>query len=229
MPTQPNAIMLFAAGFGTRMQELTKDRPKPLIKVAGTALIDHALAMIADAHIGKTVVNTHYLPQMMATHLAGKNVTISHETEILETGGGLRHALPLLGQGPVFTLNSDAVWRGQNPLKALANAWDPDKMDALLLLIPPENTLGHTGNGDFEISNTGALTRSPGLVYSGAQIIKTDRLHDIDQTRFSLNVLWNEMIRHNRVFGHVYDGKWCDVGSPQGIETAEKMLKGAHV
>lgn len=221
--------MLFAAGFGTRMGALTATCPKPLIKVAGKPLIDHALGVVADAGIGTVVVNTHYLPEMMQTHLADQNLTLLHEPDILETGGGLRNALPHLGKGPVFTFNSDAVWKGKNPLTKLANRWDPDQMDALLLLIPPTQARGHQGVGDFILGKNGALTRGPGLVYSGAQIIKTDRLHNIASTKFSLNLLWETMIANGRIFGVAYNGGWCDVGTPEGIIIAANLLEGANV
>ena len=130
----PFPLMIFAAGFGTRMGALTADRPKPLLPVAGRALIDHALTAAAEAGAGRIVVNTHYLADQLADHLAGWGVVVSHEPEILETGGGLKVALPLLGPGPVAVLNSDAVWTGANPLTQLARAWDGGRMEALLLL-----------------------------------------------------------------------------------------------
>ena len=224
MRQTPNALMLFAAGFGTRMGTLTANRPKPLIPVAGKPLIDHALDIATDAGIGNIVVNTHYLPDMIQAHLAGREITLSHEDDILETGGGLRNALPLLGPDPVFTLNTDAVWTGPNPLQTLAAAWDPANMDALLLLIPLAQAKGHKGKGDFIPDENGTLTRGAGLIYSGAQIIKTDALPAIPQTKFSLNLLWDEMIKSRRLFGIPHSGNWCDVGTPQGIEIAETMI-----
>lgn len=229
MRHHPDAIMIFAAGFGTRMGSLTTDCPKPLIKVANVALIDHALDIVSACEIKKTVVNTHYLPDMISRHLAGRNILLSHETEILETGGGLRHALPLLGSEPVFTMNTDAVWTGQNPLLTLASAWDPENMDALLLLIEPKNARGHNGKGDFNIAGNGTLTRGPGLIYSGAQIIKTNLLHKIKHDCFSLNLLWDKMIKNSRAFGTVHNGNWCDVGTADGIIIAETMLKESDV
>lgn len=218
-------VMLFAAGFGTRMGELTKSRPKPLVKVAGRALLDHALDLVADAGGARTVVNTHYLGHQISDHLTGRDIAISHETpQILDTGGGLRNALPLLGQDTVMTLNTDAVWAGPNPLAQLDAAWDPDRMDALLLCLPKENALGHKGAGDFVAEDGGPAQRGPGLVYSGVQIIKTAGLHDIVDKSFSLNVLWNDMIARDRLFILPYTGHWCDVGHPAGITLAEDML-----
>lgn len=219
--------MIFAAGFGTRMGKLTENTPKPLIKVAGKPLIDHALDLSGLAGIETVVANIHYLPDQMKAHLVPKGVGLSLEADkILETGGGLRAALPLLGKAPVFTLNSDAVWSGKNPLEELADAWNPEKMDALLLLLPREKALGHNGEGDFMIDPQGRLTRGPGLVYSGAQIIKTELLDEIPDDVFSLNVLWNLMAASKRLFGTVHDGGWCDVGHPGGIAEAETLLGG---
>ncbi|MCI2400032.1 nucleotidyltransferase family protein [Aliiroseovarius subalbicans] len=223
MRHHPDAVMIFAAGFGTRMGALTRATPKPLIKVAGRPLIDHALDLTRD--IGTVVANTHYLPEQLSAHLAPKGVLLSHEAEILETGGGLRAALPLLGSGPVFTLNSDAVWAGANPLTSLSQHWNPDEMDALLMLIPRKHALGHAGEGDFMIDENGRLERGPGLIYSGTQIIKTSLLSQIEDDVFSLNLLWNIMAKRDRLFGMVHDGKWCDVGSPEGIVRAETMLR----
>jgi len=227
MHKSPDALMLFAAGFGTRMGALTAACPKPLVKVAGKPLIDHALEVVDTAGISTIIANTHYLPEMLETHLAHRNVALSYEAEILETGGGLKNALPLLGTGPVFTLNTDAIWTGQNPLTALAAAWDPEKMDALLLLVPPTNAIGHTGVGDFLMADNGTIKRGPGMIYSGAQIIKTDMLDNITEAKFSLHSLWDQMYDGGRIFGTTHNGKWCDVGTPAGIELAENML-GSH-
>ena len=222
--------MLFAAGFGTRMGALTAERPKPLIAVAGKPLIDHALDLVEPLGLARVVANLHYKPEPLIAHLDGRGILFSHETpDILETGGGLRHALPLLGRGPVFTMNTDAVWRGPNPLTLLAEAWNPDRMDALLICVPRPNALGHTGKGDFLLGGDGRLSRGPGHVYGGVQIVKTDRLHDIDQTAFSLNLLWNGMASEHRLFGVEYPGLWCDVGRPEGIALAENMLEQGHV
>lgn len=222
--TLHHPVMLFAAGFGTRMGELTKSRPKPLVPVAGKPLMDHALDLVAQAGGARTVVNTHYLGQQIAEYLAGRDIAISHEPDILETGGGLLNALPLLDSDAVMTLNTDAVWSGPNPLTMLQAAWDPTRMDSLLLCLPKENALGHKGAGDFVSDNGGPAQRGPGLVYSGVQIIKTAGLHDIHEKAFSLNVLWSRMIDQKRLFILPYDGHWCDVGHPAGITLAEEML-----
>ncbi len=221
----PQAALLFAAGLGTRMRPLTDDRPKPLVEVGGRALIDHALDLVTPLALPRVVVNTHYRGEMLAAHLAGRGVAISQEApEVLETGGGLKQALPLLGPGPVYTLNTDAVWHGPNPLQALRTAWDPARMDALLLCVPPAQVRGHRGKGDFLIDAAGRLSRGPGLVYSGLQIIKTEGLARIDKQVFSLWELWQPMLDAGRMCGLAYGGDWCDVGYPQAIEIAEEML-----
>ena len=217
--------MLFAAGFGTRMGTLTADQPKPMIKVAGKPLIDHALDLANAFEPHQIVVNLHYKPKALERHLLGADIALSRETpKVLETGGGLRAALPLLGSGPVFTMNTDVVWSGPNPLNQLADLWMPDQMDALLLCIPKPQALGHTGDGDFLINENNLARRGAGAIYSGLQIIKTDLLHDIPQQAFSLNLLWDEMLKNDRLFAVTYPGKWCDVGNPEGIKTAEDML-----
>ncbi len=219
----PDAVMLFAAGFGTRMGALTAERPKPLIPVAGKALLDHALALTDG--IATRVVNAHYHAEQILAHLSGTDVTVSVETPgILDTGGGLRHALPKLGPDPLYTLNPDALWSGPNPLDLLARAWEPDRMDALLLCVPTGRAIGRKDPGDFTLAPDGRLSRAGDMVYTGAQILKTDRLHGIAETAFSLNVIWSQMAADNRLFGAVYPGKWCDVGHPEGIALAERML-----
>lgn len=220
--------MLFAAGFGTRMGALTATRPKPLIEVAGRPLVDHALALAEPLGLSRIVANLHYLPDALIAHLQPRGVALSIESpDILDTGGGLRQALPLLGQGPVYTLNTDAAWRGPNPLHLLAEVWDPAIMDALLVCIPPDRALGHPGTGDFELGTDGRLSRGPGLVYGGAQIVKTEGLDAIGQRAFSLNKLWDRQVQSRRIFGIAYPGHWCDVGRPEGIALAEHML-GQH-
>ena len=222
--------MIFAAGFGTRMGVLTKDLPKPMIPVAGRPLIDYALDLTNQANLGHVVVNTHYLPQSLISHLSkSSNIHTLFEPEILETGGGLKNALSVLGTDPVYTLNSDAVWTGDNPLIALRDAWDPKIMDVLFMLIPRENAQEHRGQGDFFLSDTGAISRRGNAacapyVYSGAQIIKTEALENINETAFSLNLLWDGYLAVGRAYGIVHSGGWVDVGTPHGISVAETEL-----
>ncbi|MTE00678.1 NTP transferase domain-containing protein [Paracoccus sp. YIM 132242] len=218
--------MIFAAGLGTRMRPLTDTCPKPLIPVAGRTLLDRALDLGRDAGAGRIVVNTHYLGNRIAAHLAGQDVAISDEPgTILDTGGGLRQALPLLGQGPVMTLNPDVVWTGPNPLTALNAAWRED-MEALLMLVPLARATARQGAGDFAMDTQGRISRWGDHVYGGAQIIRPDRLAQIPDRVFSLNHLWDLLIADGRAHGIVHPGGWCDVGYPDAIPLAERMLHG---
>lgn len=225
-------LLLFAAGFGTRMAPLTKTRPKPLVEVAGLPLIGHALSVARAAGIARIVANTHYLHDQMAAYLETEGVLISHEApDILETGGGLRAALPFMGEDrpeAVLTMNTDAIWTGANPIAALLAEWRPDEMDALLMCVDPARATGHLGRGDFTRDVAGRLLRGPGLVYGGVQIIKPERLFDIPEQAFSLNRLWDGMLAEGRAYGAVHDGGWCDVGQPESIALAEALLEGAR-
>jgi MurNAc alpha-1-phosphate uridylyltransferase len=224
--------MIFAAGLGTRMGELTRDRPKPLLAVGGVTLLDHALALVRHAGVDRIVVNTHAHAGQIAAHLArvAPDVAVSHEPERLETGGGLKRALPLLGSGPVFTLNADMVWRGPNPLATLAAAWRPG-MGALLCLVPRAAATGHTGPGDFFLAPDRGLQRrgealAADYVYAGAQIIDTATLDGFDAPVFSLNAVWDRLLAESRLFGVVHPGGWVDVGRPEGLALAEAELAG---
>lgn len=225
-------LMIFAAGFGTRMGALTQDRPKPLIPVSGRPLIDHALAIAHSAKVGRTVINTHYLADQMASHLQGRGVVISHEGDgILETGGGLKAALLLLGEGPVAVLNSDGIFTGANPLEELGDAWDDRRMEALLLLLPVDQALGHGHRGDFCLAPDGRISRGQGgedHVYIGAQILNPSRVAATADRAFSLNKPWNKMIAAGTAYGIVHHGAWCDVGTPEGIAVAEGLLHSAR-
>lgn len=217
-------ILLFAAGKGTRMAPLTDTMPKPLIPVAGKPLLDHALDYAEATKCNPKVVNLHYKADMIRDYLAGRAILFSDESDaLLETGGGLRHAVDLLGGSPVMTMNTDAVWRGPNPLTTIMDAWD-DRMEALLLLVDRTNVHGHKGNGDFEIDNAGRLHRGPGAVYTGVQIIRTDCLADIAEGAFSMNVVWDQIAARGGLYGVRYDRQWCDVGQPDSIPIAEAML-----
>ncbi|WP_299501474.1 nucleotidyltransferase family protein [uncultured Roseobacter sp.] len=230
MRDTPGSLMLFAAGFGTRMRPLTDDRPKPMVEVAGRPLIDHALDQTAQIAPDRIVVNLHYKPEPLLKHLAGTGVQTLLETpDILDTGGGLRNALPRLGTAPVFTLNTDAIWIGPSPIAMLQEAWRPEVMDALLVCVPLRNTHSHGGQGDFEIDPQCRLMRGRAHVYGGAQIIKTDRLDEIAEEKFSLNRLWDLMLAEGRIYGLEYPGHWCDVGQPDSINVAENLLAGQDV
>lgn len=222
-------LMLFAAGFGTRMGALTRDRPKPLVTVSGRALLDYALDISAHPCVSHRVMNLHYLGAQIAQHIQGQDIALSWEDPILDTGGGLRAALPLLGSRPVMMLNTDAVWTGQNPLAQLAAAWDSDRMDGLLLLANPDQARGHKGAGDFLVDEHGRLSRANGAsgpIYLGAQILRTEGLASFDQQAFSLNLLWDKMIAQGRAYGLFHQGGWCDVGYPAAIPLAESLLHG---
>ncbi len=223
---RPEAVMIFAAGLGTRMGALTRERPKPLIEVAGKPLLGHALALARDAGIGRIVVNVHAHAGMMRDWLASEapDVQVSDEPDLLETGGGLKRALPLLGDGPVLTLNSDMVWGGLNPLTRLIEAWDAARMDGLLSLLPRADALSHAGAGDFELAPDGRIARrGAGFVYAGAGIIEPSALDGFDG-KFSLNPVWDGMLARGRLHGIVHAGPWVDVGRPEGIALAEAAL-----
>lgn len=222
--------MLFAAGFGTRMGQLTATQPKPLVKVAGLPLIDHARRVAAGAGLQHQVANLHYLRDQLADHLEGSGVRLSWETDgILDTGGGLKAALPLLGDGPVLTLNTDAVWTGANPLTRLMQAWDPDRMDQLFLLLPAARARSASGRSDFVMDDQGRVDWAKGrdgFLYLGAQIIHP-RLLTETEAAFSLHGPWTRAMATGRAFGVLHEGDWCDVGHPGGIAEAEALLRDA--
>lgn len=229
MRNRPDTLMLFTAGYGTRMRPLSLHLPKPLIPVGGKPLLDHALALVREAGISRIVANTHHLAEQMAAALEARGVQTVHEPELLDTGGGLRNALPRLGAGPVFTMNADCVWTGRNPIRALWDKWDAESMEALLALVPFERAVGHTGPGDFTIDNDGRLRRGRALVYSGLQIIAPRVLDRIGDNVFSLNLAWDLAEADRRLFGLVHSGGWCDVGRPESIALAERALATADV
>lgn len=205
------------------MGPLTREKPKPMVKVAGLPLIDHALNLLTEANTPK-VVNLHYKAEILRDHLAGRDIQFSDESDaILETGGGLRRALPLLGKSVVATLNTDAVWQGVNPIETLMNAWRPE-MEALLLTVPKDRAIGHKGAGDFIVDTNGRLTRGAGEIYTGLQIVRTDDLVNIPEDTFSMNVLWNRISERGGLYGASFSGRWCDVGQPESIALAEQML-----
>lgn len=223
--------MLFAAGFGTRMGALTASQPKPLIRVAGLPLIDHARRIADKAGITRQVANLHYLGDQLERHLSGSHVALSWERpNILDTGGGLKAALPLLGDGPVLTLNTDAVWTGANPLTQLMQAWDAARMDQLFLLLPAAQARSATGRSDFVMDETGRINWAKGrdgFLYLGAQIIHP-RLLTETEAAFSLHGPWTRAMEAGRAFGLIHQGDWCDVGHPDGITEAEAMLRDAR-
>lgn len=225
------SALIFGAGFGTRMGDITKITPKPMIRVLNKPLIDYAIDVILSANIQNISVNLHHLPKQIEDHLSKfENIqTIHEQPNILETGGGLKNALPILGSSPVITLNSDIIWIGYNPIKSLLKSWNPKKMDALLMLIPIELAKGYKGLGDFYLDRDKQLIRRDNksnapYVYTGVQIIKTELLSAINKESFSINVLWNKIINQRNAYGIMYDGSWIDVGHPEGIDIATKEL-----
>ena len=224
MSDQINAAMIFAAGFGTRMGELTRTTPKPMLPLAGRPMIDRAIDLVRDAGITRIVANTHYLADQIEPHLAQRDVVpLRERPKILETGGGLKVALPHLGADPVVTLNPDAAWTGPNPISTLLDAWRPE-MAALLLVMPVEKALTDRSMGDFSLEN-GELRRQGSYLYTGAQIIRTDRLTEIAEEGFSLNLYWDLLSKTGPIHGVVHQGGWCDIGHPEGLVAAERMLK----
>ena len=226
-----NSALIFGAGFGTRMGEITKTIPKPMVTILNKPLIDYAIDITLDASIQNIIVNLHYLPEQIENHLSNfKNIKTIHEyPKILETGGGLKNALPILGPSPVITLNSDIIWIGYNPIKSLLKSWNPKKMDALLMLIPIKRAKGYKGLGDFYLDRDKQLIRRDNksnapYVYTGVQIIKTELLSAINKESFSINVLWNKIINQRNAYGIIYNGSWIDVGHPEGIDCATKEL-----
>lgn len=222
--------LILAAGFGTRMGGLTRDRPKALIGVAGRPLIAHALDAARAAGAHPIAVNGHYRAEALKDWLAGHapDVHFLHEDPtILESGGAVKNALSVLGEGPVFTLNADAVWGGAAPLAGLARAWDAGRMDGLLALVPRAAAVGRKGGGDFSVDRDGRIAwdKGPGgLVYVGAQILKTSTIAAHPASSFSLIEIWNAMMAEGRLIGHLHAGRWADVGHPEGIRAAEAMV-----
>ena len=229
MSHPPSACMILAAGFGTRMGAMTQHSPKPMIEVAGKPLLGHALDQARNAGAKRIAVNTHYLAEQIAQHLADQtDVAVLHESpDILDSGGGVFNALGALGQAPFWVLNSDNIWSGSNPLTRLAQAWDPARMDALMLLVPLDQTIGREGSDHLGIGPSGAISFSSGdLVYTGAQIISPSVFDGCKAGAFPIRPIWEGLARKGRLHGVLYDGQWADVGHPEGIALAEDMLKG---
>ncbi len=235
MAQTPKTAMVLAAGLGTRMRPLTDNLPKPLIKVAGKALIDWTLDRFADAGVRRAVVNVHYRAEQMEAHLRDRRapaIVISDERALLlETGGGLKKAAPHLGSDPVFCTNTDAILvdgEGVEACAALSQAWDNASMDALLLLAPIGLASGYDGAGDFDLQADGALDWRTGetapFVYTGLQIIDPSLLNEAPDGPFSLRLLWDKARRAGRMKGIVHRGPWMHVGDPQGLALAEAFF-----
>jgi MurNAc alpha-1-phosphate uridylyltransferase len=233
----PEVAMVLAAGLGKRMRPLTATRPKPLVEVAGKTLLDHSLDRLRAAGVRKAVVNVHYLADALEAHLKnrvrGIEIAVSDErAELLETGGGLAKALPLIDADPFLVVNSDNLWvdGAVDSLRLLAANWDDARMDALLLLVPLARANCHKGQGDFHMSASGALRRrKPGgvapFVFTGIQMVSKRLLDgEIPDGPFSTNLLWDRAMEKKRLFGLAHQGLWFDVGAPANIKKTEEML-----
>ncbi len=235
MSKTPQTAMVLAAGFGQRMRPLTDSMPKPLVKVAGKALLDHVLDRLADAGVERAIVNVHYLAEQIERHVASRTspqVTISDERGVLlDTGGGVVKALPLLGDAPFFHINSDTIWIDsvRPNLTRLAEAFDPATMDALLLLAPGAGSIGYAGRGDFTMAPDGRLTArterdiAP-FVYAGAAILSPRLFESAPQGAFSLTRLFASAIEQGRLHGLRLEGLWMHVGTPEAIAEAEAAI-----
>jgi N-acetyl-alpha-D-muramate 1-phosphate uridylyltransferase len=228
--------MVLAAGLGKRMRPLTATRPKPLVEVAGKPLLDHALDRLRAAGVARVVVNVHYLADALEAHLARQagdlDIAISDERDLLlETGGGVAKALPLIPDDPFLIVNSDNLWVDGpvDAIRLLADRWDDETMDALLLLVPLARANCHSGLGDFHMDAAGHIARrrpskvAP-FVYTGVQLVSKRLFTDLPEGSFSFNLLWNRAIAAGRAFGVVHQGLWFDVGTPPAIPKTEAML-----
>ena len=236
MTANVKKAMLLSAGLGMRMRPLTETRPKPLVEFDGKALIDHALDRLEEAGIEEVVVNVHYLADQLEDHLktrSSPNIVISDERDaLLDTGGGVKKALPLLGEDPILTFNSDSVWvegMGSN-LRELIEAFDPERMDALLMIADAVRTIGYCGKGDFEMDPDGRLSRreesrTAPYMFAGVQVIKPQLFVDGPEGAFSTNRIWDALIEKGTLFGRRMGGLWMHVGAPDDLQDAEAALK----
>jgi MurNAc alpha-1-phosphate uridylyltransferase len=239
MSTIPLKAMVLAAGLGTRMRPLTEKTPKPLIEVGGKPLIDWGLDSLERAGVAEAIVNIHHLPDQMRAHLVKRavpRIVISDETErLLESGGGIVRALPLLGREPFFVLNADTFWvdDGAPSLSGLALAWDGARMDILLMLAAMGKATGHSGRSDFLLGTDGRLARSggdpAGLIYAGAAIVHPRIFAGAEAEPHSLNRYFDLAAAKGRLFGWRMRGRWITVGTPEAIPAAEAAVAAASV
>jgi MurNAc alpha-1-phosphate uridylyltransferase len=233
----PRCAMVLAAGLGTRMRPLTDTMPKPLVKVAGKPLIDHVLDRLADVGVEKAVVNVHHFADQLIEHLGRRTrprIAISDERGLLlGTGGGVKRALPELGDRPFFHINSDTVWVDSTKpnLARLADAFEPETMDTLLLLAPTKASIGYTGHGDFAMAPDGRLTRrgerdTVPFVYAGAAILQPALFNDAPEAEFPLTDMFERAAKKGRLFGLRLDGLWMHVGTPPAVQKAEAAIRG---
>lgn len=237
-PVSIRRAMLLAAGLGLRMRPITETIPKPLVPLAGRPLLDHALDRLEEVGVERAVVNTHYLGEQIAAHLAGRarpQVVLSPEVARLETGGGVLRALPHFEGEPFFVVNGDVFWlNGPRPaLEMLAAAWGLCQADALLLLHPTIEAFGYRGDGDFMMDPLGRLSRRPErqlapYLFTGIQILHPRLFRGAPEGGFSLNVLYDRAIEAGRLYGVLHDGKWFHLGTPRDLALAEVYLAGQH-
>ncbi|WP_142849050.1 nucleotidyltransferase family protein [Telmatospirillum sp. J64-1] len=233
MTVTPKVAMALAAGLGQRMRPLTNEIPKPLIEVAGRTMLDRVLDHFGNAGVERIVVNTHWKAGKIHNHLGTRpGIAFSNEESLLETGGGVKHALPLLGDDPFYVANSDIIWLdGTTPaLQRLAQAFDPDRMDALLLMQRTATAKGYEGKGDFFLDPLGVPRRrgekevAP-LLFAGVQILHPRLFDGAPEGRFSLNVLYDRALEAGRLFGIVHDGDWFHVGTPDALFEIDALLR----
>jgi MurNAc alpha-1-phosphate uridylyltransferase len=230
-----DTAMILAAGLGKRMRPLTASQPKPLVRVAGKALIDHSLDHLAEAGVAKALVNVHYLADALEAHLEKRGpppaITISDEREgLLETGAGMVKAQPQLPD-PFFCLNADNIWLDgpRDVFAELSSAWDPGRMDALLLLVGHARAFNYKGKGDFHLDPVGRISRRRSgriapFIYTGIQLVSHRLLRDPPEGPFSTNLLWERAIAEGRLYGVSHTGLWCEVGEPSAIAPTEERL-----
>lgn len=233
-----DTAMVLAAGLGTRMRPLTDACPKALISLNGRPLIDHMLGRLREGGVTRCVVNNHYCAEMLEQHLANiplPRIEFSRELERpLETGGAIKKARALLGEDPIFVANTDSVWQGGAPAAAsLAEAWDPARMDALLLVVPLENTLGFDGAGDFFRERDGRLrfrgeAAAAPYAFMGLHICKPQLAYAEPDEAFSLSRVWRRLAQAGRLSSVVFEGSWMHVGDPAALAAAEAHLARKH-
>lgn len=230
-----DTAMVMAAGLGKRMRPLTAAQPKPMVRVAGKPLIDHALDRLGEAGVAKAVINVHYLADALEAHVKARKspqIIISDERdELLETGGGMIKALPQLPD-PFFCINADNIWLDgpRDAFAELSRRWDADAMDALLLVVPHSRAMNFGGKGDFRMDPEGRLVRRQSgriapFIYTGIQLVSHRLLRDAPEGKFSTNILWSRAIEEGRLFGTTFTGRWFEVGTPQAIAPTEDALR----
>ena len=240
MAWRPEAAMVLGAGYGKRMRPLSETVPKPLVPLAGRALIDHVLDRLVDLGISRAVVNVHYLADKLTGHLAGRTqpqIIISDERDrLLDTGGGVLKALPILAADTFLVHNSDSVWieDGVKNLVRLAAAFDGDRMDCLMLLAPTTASVGYQGPGDFSLDARGLVTRRTAdekadFVFAGVSIMRASMLRGRTEQPFSLNGPWDTSIAGERLFGLPLAGTWMHVGTPDALKQAEECMRRASI